>query len=231
MRWAVGFVVPVLMFLRITPNQVTILNSVINFTLAAFCFAQGVYQWNLLGLLFLLLHSYFDFADGSLARATGQTSDLGAWLDPKLDVTTSGLILVSLGFGLYQNYPNSLTLILVLLCIYSHYAIQIVSFDFKYREVNIFLALRKAIQKNKKATFQDLLIKNFITLDTYCFLFLGTMRYFLTLSILVNQILIFFIGFTIFNLIRWVVMFWAYSLALSQRKSNREVIKALKKII
>lgn len=54
----------------------------------------------LLALAVLLLSYLLDCADGQLARATGRTSDLGAWLDVTIDAVVIGFVAVSLCFPL-----------------------------------------------------------------------------------------------------------------------------------
>lgn len=230
MRWATGFAVPPLVFIGITPNQLTTLSSIINFSLAAFCFAQGRYRWSLVGLFFLLLHSYFDFADGTLAKATGKTSKLGGWLDSRLDVIGAEAVVVGITFGIVRSNPGLFWLIMAALAIFSRLGVLAMVFDYQ-RTIYANSEFLDKFRKSRQMTGVDRLIKNLITLEPFPFLFLGTFRYFLPLMVILNQLKWFLLIMAVFNNLRWLVMFWAYGAALSDQKSNLRVIRLFKKYI
>lgn len=226
MRWATKFAVQPLIFIGITPNQLTVLSSVINFSLATFCFAQGTFLGNLGGLGFLLLHSYFDFADGTLARATGKTSKIGAWLDSRLDVIGAEAVVVGIIVGVIRTNQSLSWLIIAALAIFGRLGVLAIVFDY---ERTIFKGPEfwEEFEKDKKMTFFDKIIKEFITLQSFPLLFLGTFRYFLSLMVVLNQLTWFLLITAIFNNLRWLIMFWAYSRALSEEKSKLRVINLL----
>jgi len=69
---------------KITPNQVTLLRSLIivpNFYL----FALGEYMGYLIGSILMVLNTLFDYVDGDLARITKKTSQTGEWLESLFD--------------------------------------------------------------------------------------------------------------------------------------------------
>ena len=229
-RWATSFIIRPLVFIGITPNQLTTLSAVINISLAVYCFSRGIYRWNLIGLFFLLAHSYFDFADGSLARATGKVSKLGVWLDPKLDIVGSEAVIVSIVFGIIRFSPTPFWLIVIFLAIFGRIGILAVVFDY-CRTVYGSRDFVDQFKKDHQMTKIDGLIKEFITLNSFPFLFLGTLRYSLFLAIIFNQLKWFLLVIAVFNNLRWMIMFWAYAMVLGDRKKNFRVIKLLKKHI
>lgn len=230
MRWATGFAVRPLVFIGITPNQLTTLSSVINFSLAAFCFAQGTYRWSLVGLFFLVLHSYFDFADGTLARVTGKTSKLGGWLDPRIDIIGAEAIVVGIAFGVIRFNPGLFWLAVAAFAVFGRLGLLAIVFDY-HRAIYGSSKFLEKFNASSKTTILDMLIKEFITLRSFPFLFLGTFRYFLFLAVIFNQLKLFLLTSAIFNNLRWLIMFWAYVMALREEKSNFEVIRILKTFI
>lgn len=231
MKKASGLIIPPLVYLKITPNQLTAGSSIINFSLAAFCFYQGTFSGNIAGLFFLILHSYFDFADGTLARATGKTTKIGAWLDAKLDVLGTEIVLMSLVAGTLRTDPTFLWIVISSFAVFGHLGILSIVFEydrFLYRETELF---NERFNTGPKMTVFNWLIKEFITLRSFPFLFLGTFRYFLTLMLILNQVKLFLLIIAIFNNLRWVVMFWSYVLAGSENKTNQRVILLLREFI
>jgi CDP-diacylglycerol---glycerol-3-phosphate 3-phosphatidyltransferase len=84
--------------LGLTPNGLTI----IGFVGTAFAAIAGAIQaWLAAGLL-LLVFGIFDLFDGSLARATGRVSKLGAFLDSTFDRWGEGLVYVGIVWGCVQ---------------------------------------------------------------------------------------------------------------------------------
>lgn len=222
-----------LIFLRITPNQLTIFSFLLFILPAGYFFTKGEYGWNILGLFFLLFHSYFDLCDGSLARASGQSSKLGQWLDSTLDYIASGIIIAAICYGFYQKHPTNFWLTVIILLLFAKFALAVVSRDY---ENSIYYSgdsgdFRKKFKKDPKMKIADWFIKEFIVLGSFPFLFLFTLRYFLLLAILIDSVGIFLIVGAIFYNIRWIIMFWAYGLAMSNRKKCLNVIKLLRKYI
>lgn len=228
--WLARFAVPPLAFLKITPNQVTFWSAVINFSAAAFCFSRGTYLWSLGGLFFLLLHTYFDLVDGSLARFTGKTSKMGRWLDMVCDYIGTAIVFIGIGYGIFRQTNNSFWMIVTVMIIFAKFSLSIAHLYYGntvYRSMNF----RKEFKKSKKMTFPDWLIENFIIPDSSFFFFFYNIRYFLFLTILFNQLNIFLILTAVLFNIRWMVLLWAYSRVLQDNKKEFWVIKLLKKYI
>jgi CDP-diacylglycerol---glycerol-3-phosphate 3-phosphatidyltransferase len=81
--------------LGLTPNALTIVGF-LGTGLAAIAAASQA--WVLAGIL-VIAFGIFDLFDGALARATGQASKFGAFLDSTLDRTGEGLVLAGVAYG------------------------------------------------------------------------------------------------------------------------------------
>lgn len=86
----------------ITPNQMTIANTVIG-VISALCFAVGTLPAVALGGLIFQLSSALDRNDGELARAKLMESERGAWIDTIGDNITYLAFMVCLVIG-YARY-------------------------------------------------------------------------------------------------------------------------------
>ena len=84
---------------RITPNQVTVCAIVLRL-LTALCFASGTRLGLVLGALAYYFAYVCDCTDGTVARITGQTSELGRYLDHVADLVGDLLILTVLAWTL-----------------------------------------------------------------------------------------------------------------------------------
>lgn len=82
---------------RISPNMFTIIGLALNIAVAV-VIAAGHPRW---GGVFLLVASAFDMVDGAVARATGQMSKFGGFLDSTLDRYSE--IVVYLGVLIFLN--------------------------------------------------------------------------------------------------------------------------------
>lgn len=82
---------------RISPNMFTIIGLLLNFAVAV-VIASGHPRW---GGVFLLVASAFDMVDGAVARATGQMSKFGGFLDSTLDRYSE--IVVYIGLLIFLN--------------------------------------------------------------------------------------------------------------------------------
>lgn len=81
-----------LVALRVDPTLLTLLGLMLNFA-AAYVVWIGELRW---GALAFLLASGFDMLDGSVARATGRESRLGAFLDSTFDRFSETALFVAL---------------------------------------------------------------------------------------------------------------------------------------
>ena len=84
--------VPLMQKLGVTPNGLTAFGFLLTLV-AAILLALGYF---LAGGLVLLIAAIFDMMDGSLARATGQSTKFGAFFDSSIDRYSESVILVAL---------------------------------------------------------------------------------------------------------------------------------------
>ncbi len=89
---------PFLTALPLSPNQLTLLGTLVSL-LAAVALAWGCFGW---ATLLLLVGSLGDLADGAVARARGMETLFGAFLDSSLD----RLVDMGLFFGLILYYSG-----------------------------------------------------------------------------------------------------------------------------
>lgn len=93
---------PIALFLGrlgLTPDALTVVGFGI--VLAA-AFAAAANQWVLTALI-LIFGTLFDGLDGTLARATGKTSDFGAFLDSTMDRAGEAVIYAGIAAGAAMN--------------------------------------------------------------------------------------------------------------------------------
>ncbi len=86
----------------VTPNQVTIANTVFGL-IAAWMFAARGYWWPVLGSLLFLTSVTIDGVDGEVARLKMTESLFGKRLDVITDNIVNVAILVAIGIGCYRN--------------------------------------------------------------------------------------------------------------------------------
>ena len=97
----------------LTPaNQLTVLRMLL-IPVFALCLLYGRPGWALVSFMFAGLT---DLLDGLVARRSGQTTTLGAWLDPmadKLLIITTFVMLTVPGLGLANRLPVWLTVLVI----------------------------------------------------------------------------------------------------------------------
>ena len=81
--------------LGLTPNALTAIGF-LGTCVAAFAAAN---QWWLAAGVLVLVFGFFDLFDGTLARATGQASRLGAFLDSTFDRAGEGIVYIGIAAG------------------------------------------------------------------------------------------------------------------------------------
>lgn len=88
--------------LGMTPNMLTVLSGVLVIVAVELMLSVGIGHWaSAIGVFSLMVISYaLDCADGQLARATGQCSKFGAWLDHVVDAGKIFVIHGSIGWML-----------------------------------------------------------------------------------------------------------------------------------
>ena len=92
----------------ITPNQISILSTVIGLAGAAFFF-NGEYFYLVLGGMFIHIHSVVDGCDGEVARLKLRQSKYGGWLDSVLDRYVDAAVILGLVYG-YWSINGDITI-------------------------------------------------------------------------------------------------------------------------
>ncbi len=102
-------IVPLLEATGISPNGLSVIGFCFS-TLIALFLAFGLL---IVGGVLLIFAALFDTLDGALARATGQVSKFGAFLDSTLDRYSEGVILIGLTYYYAQLGGSTLELVLL----------------------------------------------------------------------------------------------------------------------
>ncbi len=97
----------------VTPNMLTYIGFAIT-AVSAFYLARGSFVW---GGAILLLAAFFDMLDGSLARATNQSSVFGAFIDSTLDRYAESITFLALAYHYIVTPGGDTQLILIFLVI------------------------------------------------------------------------------------------------------------------
>jgi phosphatidylglycerophosphate synthase len=93
-----GLITPIALGLArvgLTPNALTVIGFLIACVAAV---AAGAQAWLVAGFL-VIFGGVFDLFDGAVARATGKTSKLGAFLDSTFDRWGEGVVFVGIAWG------------------------------------------------------------------------------------------------------------------------------------
>jgi len=101
-----SLVVKALFKTDVTPNQLTVA-SVVFAVLAAMVYTGGRPIFFALAGFLVLVSTILDAADGMLARAKGQTSRYGAYLDLFLDRIADFVVLAGASYGYFKYTRNS----------------------------------------------------------------------------------------------------------------------------
>ena len=92
----------------ITPNQISILSTVIGLVGASFFFS-GEYFYLILGGILIHIHSIVDGCDGEVARLKLRQTKYGGWLDSVLDRYVDAAIIFGLAYG-YWSITGDVTI-------------------------------------------------------------------------------------------------------------------------
>jgi phosphatidylglycerophosphate synthase len=101
-RWLCWPAVGWLSHTHVTPNTVSFLGLGAG-VVAAVCFAQGAWAWNVTGAVWFFISGLFDEIDGMLARLKFQESAFGCWLETFVDYATYLLAFAGMTVGGYRQ--------------------------------------------------------------------------------------------------------------------------------
>ena len=85
----------------ITPNQISVMSTVIGLVGASFFFS-GEYFYLILGGILIHIHSIVDGCDGEVARLKLRQTKYGGWLDSVLDRYVDAAIIFGLAYGYWS---------------------------------------------------------------------------------------------------------------------------------
>jgi CDP-diacylglycerol--glycerol-3-phosphate 3-phosphatidyltransferase len=92
-------VISTLQRLGVTPNQVTVVGTLLNAGVAALIVTDHLIWAGIL----VLVAGIFDMLDGTLARVSQQVTPFGAFLDSTLDRVSEGIVLAAIAYHLALN--------------------------------------------------------------------------------------------------------------------------------
>lgn len=99
------YITKLLLYTRITANQVTLLNIFVGIIAGGF-FIYG-HNWSMLvGALLWCLHLLLDFVDGQVARYRGTAGLTGAYFDRMADQIVEFYVFLTISFGLYSTFHD-----------------------------------------------------------------------------------------------------------------------------
>lgn len=222
------------LLLPFTPNQITALGFLLNGLPSIYFFSIGTHLGYLLGILFSLTYSIFDWMDGYIAVNKNLKSNAGGFLDPMFDFIWQHLLIASLVLGVYNSKNQNYTWLVIGLAtlvslVVANYIGEIFKekFDFKFR--SLLGDFRKEIRQNKRSDLLDLLDLQILAPTHFIFGLLFTIRYLLVIGAIFNRMDIVIIFILIQQLVRATALISTYILYLNRipNSSCRPIIKAL----
>jgi phosphatidylglycerophosphate synthase len=111
---------------KITPNQLTLIRSILSI-IYLYLFFIGTNLGFIIGIFLFELAEIIDHADGMLARMKNQTSKLGQYYEyitDELFAAEHGLLGLVIAYGVYQHTSNIVFLYLAVLIIFFYYFTQ-----------------------------------------------------------------------------------------------------------
>ncbi len=91
--------IPILIKMRLTPNQITVLRFLVLIPPSAFLFTLNNYYANIAALTFYHLFVFLDVLDGKIAVIRGMCTRLGEMIDPPIDYIGHNLVFVGIIIG------------------------------------------------------------------------------------------------------------------------------------
>jgi hypothetical protein len=103
---AMSFVIPILVKIGFTPNQITILRLLIFIPPSAYLFSVNNYLGNVVAVIFFHLFAFFDIIDGKIAVQRGMCTRLGEIIDPPIDYIGHNLVFIGITVGAIASKPT-----------------------------------------------------------------------------------------------------------------------------
>lgn len=198
--------------LGITANQITVFNHFITLTLGCYGFSRGTYWGGILGLSVCLFNGFLDYLDGDVARARGEQSKFGVWLDSGFDVIIQNAVMGAIAIGCFKM---GLPIIWIILFFVANAANNLVSFHynqtFGFDSANGNSLFRQFMEVKK--TPINRFFKNIIDPTSSFFgLATFTFRYWIVAGVLSQHLIFCFIAMTVIANIKWFIMFTLYAM-------------------
>lgn len=95
--------IPILIKMKLTPNQVTVLRLLVLIPPSAFLFTFGNYFANIVALALFHLFVFLDVVDGKLATVREMRTRLGEIIDPPIDYIGHNLVFVGITIGVLSS--------------------------------------------------------------------------------------------------------------------------------
>lgn len=222
------------LWLPLTPNQITFFGFLLNGLPAAYFFSLGTRFGYLIGILFCIIYSIFDWMDGFVAKNKGLSSNAGGFLDPMFDFIWQHLLIAGLALGVYNSKGQSYQwlvlgfLTLVSMVVANHIGVIFRDkFDFKFRST--LTDFRKEIKKDKRTDLFDLLVMQILAPTHFIFNFIFTIRYPLVFGAILNKMDLTMLFILLTQTTRAASLFLTYTLYLDRDKAftKRPIIRAL----
>ena len=150
----VGFLIALLSSgLKLTPNMLTVVRALLGIT-AGICFIPGTAAATAAGAIILFAATFFDVADGQLARIQEKFSRMGTIIDGIGDGLTVGAVYMASAWALYSRDPASgmYWWVMCLLAVIS-FLIQLNSYGFLRHEY-IYYVIENSTEK--RDTFEEI---------------------------------------------------------------------------
>lgn len=202
----------------ITPNQITILRSLLCLPPILYFFARGDYWSNLTGLGFIFVVMIFDLVDGELARIKNMATAAGKWLDTSLDQVFQVSLLCAVAIGVARSTGNEVYYIIGFFMVFGQSIANIIGFIFErdfgfdaYAGSERFYEFYNHVPK---ISVGEWFLKNIIVPNTILFRTIFCCSYMLFVAIVINQLTLFLWVFAITINIRWLTMFGIYFMYL-----------------
>ena len=103
-------ITPIFIYLKITPNIITLLNFIVSIFSIVLIFLGDVIFFNY-GIFLYFLYRVVDFCDGGVARHKNISTFYGRFIDAVADIFFNSFILFSLSFFAYQYFNSKILLI------------------------------------------------------------------------------------------------------------------------
>ncbi|MFH1770943.1 MAG: CDP-alcohol phosphatidyltransferase family protein [archaeon] len=200
MRYVTFGISSVLVLTPITGNQISMIGALFNL-LSAAAFAMGNLKFYILAFVFLILGELADWVDGTVARYRNEKTVLQAnFLGRTYHILTLGFIIAGIGVGVYRNTGNTLYLLA------GFWAAMIQQTTIYFLELKTTILLENTKNKYKSGTQVTRAFVNTDNKELLVKIFVLPIDYFWIKFILLAGI--------IFNILHWIVLFYAVYLTI-----------------